>query len=124
MLQVGALRGKYRQKYSQDQLRQALHEVRENGMPKKKAAKLYGIPKTTLLDKLSGRVPDEAHSGPDSLLSKAEEDRLARYIRECARVSFPLDKRDNKLEIKKLLDADNRNVFKNNMPGKYQNLLI
>jgi len=43
------------------------------------AAKPYGIPKMTILDKVCGGVPVVCRSGPDHLLSSDEEKRLVKW---------------------------------------------
>ena len=44
-------------------------EVKSGAMSKAKAAKTFGVPRTTLLDKLSGRVVETATSrGPQPIL--------------------------------------------------------
>ncbi|MEW8546491.1 MAG: hypothetical protein AB2693_23480 [Candidatus Thiodiazotropha sp.] len=88
-------------------------------MPKKTAAKLCGVPRTTLLDKLNGRVPEE-HTKPGSkpTLTVAEEGVLVNYIKLMAEVGYPVSRRELKTEVKKILDRDGRkNPFKDNMPG-------
>ena len=88
-------------------------------MPKRRAAKLCGVPRTTLLDKLYGCVPEE-HTKPGSktILTSAEEAVLVNYLKLMADVGYPVSRLELKTEVKKLLDRDGRNTpFKNNMPG-------
>ena len=40
----------------------AIDAVRSGRMRKSQAAQFYGVPRTTLLDKLSGRTPETYHS--------------------------------------------------------------
>ena len=49
---------KKRLQYRPEQMAMAMHMVRSGTMSKKAAAKTYGVPRTTLLDKLAGRVPE------------------------------------------------------------------
>jgi DNA-binding NtrC family response regulator len=44
--------------YTQEQLSRALHEIKVNGMPKSKASKQFGIPRTTLRDKVSAKTSE------------------------------------------------------------------
>ena len=48
---------RYQQRYTMEDMASALEAVRNNVMKKSEAAKQYGIPLTTLLDKISGRSP-------------------------------------------------------------------
>lgn len=105
--------------YSPGKMARAVEMVRD-GMPKKKAAKLCGVPRTTLLDKLSGRVPlQPTKPGPKTVLTAAEEDVLVNYIKLMADIGYPVSRAELKREVKKILDTDGRkNPFKNNLPGE------
>ena len=48
--------------YSKESMAAAIEAVRSGRMRKSQAAQFYGVPRTTLLDKLSGRTPEEYHS--------------------------------------------------------------
>ncbi len=86
-------------------------------MSKKRAALLYGVPRTTLIDKLSGRVPEVhvAKSGPSTVLTPAEEETLVNYVPLMASIGYPLSTAN--LLLKRALDRDCRKLFTNNMPG-------
>lgn len=78
-----------RVQYSPSKMRAAIEMVRSNGMAKAKAAKLFGVPRTTLIDKLAGRVPEEAtRPGPSSVLTPAEEKTLVRYADLMAQIGI------------------------------------
>ena len=64
---------KKRLKYNPQNMAMAIEMVRNGQMSKKGAAKAYGVPKTTLLDKLSGRVPVKTGLGRKTVLTPAEE---------------------------------------------------
>lgn len=69
----------------------ALKEV-EQGMPLRKAAERYGVPKSTLHDKAVGKVAFEAHSGPDPFLSREEEEELASFLVGLAKIGSTYEK--------------------------------
>ena len=48
----------------------SLRPLREGHMSCKAAAKAFGVPRTTLRDKLAGRSPEERQMGPNSVLPK------------------------------------------------------
>ena len=52
----------------------------EEGVPKARAAKLCGVPRSTLLDKLSGRSSIYAKLGAKRVLMEEEEERLVQNI--------------------------------------------
>ena len=58
----------------------ALRQIRDGAMSRHRASVAYGIPRTTLIDRLHGRVADDATSGPSSILTPAEEKTLVNYI--------------------------------------------
>ncbi len=105
-------------KYNAGAMAEAIDMVRYGGMSKKRAALVYGVPRTTLIDKLSGRVPEVAKSGPSTVLTPAEEETLVNYVSLMASIGYPLSKANLLCEVKRALDRDCRNtLFTNNMPG-------
>lgn len=111
---------KKRRQYAPEQMALAIEAVRENKMSKKQASKIFGVPRTTLLDKLSGRVPEGPVSpGTRPTLTEAEEKTLVNYILLMADVGYPLTRKELLLEVKKILDLDGRKTaFRDNLPGK------
>ena len=97
----------------------AIEMVRSGAMSKRTAALTFGVPRTTLLDKLSGRVPEvKARPGPATILSSAEEDVLADYIKLMASIGYPISREELLNEVKKIIDIDGlRTPLKNNKPG-------
>lgn len=113
--QIGA---KKRLKYHPEQMALAIQMVKNCQLSKQAAAKAYGVPKTTLLDKLSGRVPEApTKPGPKTILTKAEETVLVNYAKLMAEIGCPLSRPEFCREVKKILDLDGRpNPFQNNLP--------
>ena len=106
-----------RQQYSLSKMASALEYVR-GVMPKKTAARMCGVPRKTLLDKLYCRVPDYTKPGAKSTLTGAAEGVLVNYIKLMAEVGYPVSRQELKNEVKKILDRDGRKTpFKSNMPG-------
>jgi DDE superfamily endonuclease/helix-turn-helix, Psq domain len=71
--------------YSHDALTQAYKAVVEDNMPVRTAVKLFSVPRTTLRDRLSGRVhPDTVTTGKPPLFSMFEEARLVSHIKTMA----------------------------------------
>jgi len=56
------------------------------------AAETYGVPKSTLQDRVSGRVPFGAKSGPPSYLTE-EEDELDSFLTSCASLGYARSKK-------------------------------
>ena len=67
--------------YNQECLTKAYKAVIEDDMSVRRAARLYGVPQTTLRDRVRGRInPSTSHSGPPPLFTKAEEKNLVDHI--------------------------------------------
>ena len=105
-------------KYSQETLLKVINLVSNKQMSAYKAAKEYGIPKSTILDKVAGRVPVICKSGPDPVLSMEEENKLVDWAIKMCMVGYPVTRTDLKNTVKLILDRQNRkSVFQNNLPG-------
>ena len=93
--------------------------VKSGSLSKKMAAKTSNVPRMTLLDKLSGRVPEVGVSGPKPILNNAEKTTLINYSKLMQEISYPLTRPEFLKEVKKILDIDSRKTpFTNNLPGK------
>ena len=68
-----------RKLWSNESVVGALEEV-ERGMPVKCAARLFGIPRSTLRDRVSGNVKHHTKPGPTPYLTETEEAELASYF--------------------------------------------
>ena len=68
-----------RKQWTNQQMLAAIEAV-ENGCGVNQAAKEHGVPKSTLKDRLSGRVVHGTNPGPRPYLNKQEEDELADYL--------------------------------------------
>ncbi|CAF4889510.1 unnamed protein product [Pieris macdunnoughi] len=67
---------KEKRAYTEEDLRKALHEVREKKKSVRQVCKEYAIPKTTILDKISGRRPGGVNKpGPEPVLGVDGEKR-------------------------------------------------
>ena len=75
-----------------------------------KAAKIYNLAKTTILDKVHGRVLVTAKPGPTPRLTTSEEDRLVKWVLDMAESSYPVTSQELAMTIKCIINADNRKV--------------
>ena len=91
------------------------------GMSIRRAAEFYGIPKSTICNKLNGKTPIRQKKGPPTKLSLQLEDRIEKWIIHMARIgcrqmrSDILDKVDelvNKLNVQKKFGDSNRPSIK------------
>lgn len=65
--------------YTEEAMQKALKAVAE-GMSVNKVAKTFVVPRTTLLYKHTGKTPIERKMGPQSILTKDEENVLENWI--------------------------------------------
>ena len=52
------------------------------------AARKYGIPKSTLYDRISGKVQHGKKPGPSQLLSAAEEEEFSSFLIEVSQAGY------------------------------------
>ncbi|KAJ8381503.1 hypothetical protein SKAU_G00022810 [Synaphobranchus kaupii] len=67
-------------------------EACKEGMSVRQAVRIYKVPRSTLADRVNGRVTHGAVSGPGQLLSKSDELSLVRYCQYMASHGHPLIK--------------------------------
>ena len=65
----------------------ALKAVKD-GMGVNKAAELHGVPKSTLKDRVSGRVAHGSKPGPKTYLTSQEETQLANYLLDVSEAGY------------------------------------
>lgn len=66
----------------------------EDGKSINRAARDYGIPKSTLYDHVSGKVVHGIKPGPRPYLTAGEEKELGIYLKQCAKVGYGKTRRD------------------------------
>ena len=64
------------------------------GMPIRKAATLYGVPKSTVSDRITGRVLHGTKSGPVKYLSEQEEMELVKFLIGCSKIGFAKSRKE------------------------------
>ena len=73
--------------WDETKLQNAIQDVYE-GQAVRRVALNYGIPKSTLHDKISGRVTIGGRSGPTPYLSSEEEDELVSFLNGCSLIGY------------------------------------
>ena len=90
-------RGAYRA-YDADELTRAYDAVQEGSFSIRKAAVTYGVPKTTLIDWIHGRISvDVVKSGTPTLFSEEQEALLAGHVQ--TRLKLGMDTAGKRLLI-------------------------
>jgi DNA-binding Lrp family transcriptional regulator len=93
---------KHKPKWDPEEMK-AAYDAAVRGMPVAKAAKMYGIPRTTLIDRLQGRVDLGAKWGRETVLPPEIEQSLTEYLKYMAQRGFPLTKAQVYTKLKKKL---------------------
>ena len=75
-------------KYTEESIQQALAAVRAGAL-KHQAAKLYGIPRSTLINRLRGSVTRKQANSDQQALSKDQEDHLVMWATVQAKLGLP-----------------------------------
>ncbi|KAJ6648201.1 hypothetical protein Bhyg_03428, partial [Pseudolycoriella hygida] len=108
-------RGRYSEKYTQDNLREAVEKIRSNEMSYGAASQIYNIPKTNLHNKL--KKPKNLPKGSTTVLSKEQESELADWILLHADFGDPRTKQDIILAAAEIAQLDSSTSgFKNGIP--------
>ena len=56
---------------------------------------MYSVPKSTLQDRITGRVPFGSRCGPERYLSEEEEEELVGFIEGCSDIGYQGQKKTN-----------------------------
>ena len=75
--------------WSEAQMTQAYSAVINDGLSVRRSALEYDVPRSTLGDRVSGKVLDGSKSGKKRYLSDEEEEELVKFLINCAAVGFP-----------------------------------
>ena len=72
----------------------AIEAVKSSELGINQSALEYGVPKTTLKDRIAGRVKHGTKPGPVAYLDPSEEEELVNFLFECSRVGYGKIKRE------------------------------
>ena len=78
---------RYKQ-WTEEQMSEAYHAV-ESGVSIHRVAEEYKVPRSTLADRVSGKVLLGAKGGKKRYLEDEEEDELVRFLIKCANIGYP-----------------------------------
>ena len=87
-------RSKRRKQWTDSEMVSALDAVLTKRLPANKSARLYGVPPSTLKDRLSGRVVHGVKPGPRPYLTTKEEKELTDHLVLSAKVGYGKTGRD------------------------------
>ena len=104
-------RGAKRKEWTEEQIQAALGDVKK-GVSGNHAADLNGIPRSTLKDRLSGRVIHGTNPGPVPYLTKDEEIELSDHLLTASEIGYGKTRRDVCCLVESHLKAKKENVMK------------
>ncbi len=80
--------------WAEEDLKLASMAVVTHGWTIRRAAEEFGVPRSTLFDRVSGRIQFGARSGPSRYLNDQEEKELVRFLLGCAKIGFARSRQD------------------------------
>ena len=84
-------------------MREAINAINFQGMSISKAAKIHGVPRTTLSDHKNGYVLPGAKSGRPTLLTSSEEQDIVDFLLHSASIGYARTRRDVLLMVERML---------------------
>ncbi len=86
----------------------------DQGLSLRQAAEIYRVPKSTLHDHVSGKIAFGSRPGPDPYLSTEEEEELASFLLQTAKIGYPHTKRQVLALVQQITDAKGINATVSN----------
>ena len=77
----------------------------KDGVSIRRAAEQFNVPKSTLGDRVSGRVQLGSRSGPKTYLSDHEEKELATFLIRCGSIGYPRTKAQTLALVQRILET-------------------
>ena len=89
--------------WDDESMKRPMEAVKGGLMRVNQAARNFKVPRTTLRDRLSGRVEHGAKSGPEPYLTKEEEQELVDFLKQASRVGYGKTKKEILVIVQKLI---------------------
>ena len=83
-----------RKQWTDEAMQAAMRAVKENQMTVLRASQLCNIPKTTLHDRISGKVLHGSKPGPKSYFLPTEEKEMANFLVDVAKAGYSKTRRE------------------------------
>ncbi|XP_062543539.1 uncharacterized protein LOC134211025 [Armigeres subalbatus] len=104
--------------YDASSIEVILNQVRCGLLTVNQAAKVSGIPRTTLQYRNGNTYKNKGSPGPYAVFNQQEEDEIIKSLQELEQRGFPLTHRNLRLKVRDYLKIHPRNnPFKDNLPG-------
>ena len=97
-------RGTTYRRWNSESMEKAVKEV-ELGMPIRQACEIFSVPKSSLHDRVSGKVDCKARSGPTPYLSFEEEEELVSFLIQTAKIGYPHTKKQVLALVQRIVEG-------------------
>lgn len=97
--------------WSENRLHLAYESVQRKKFSLRQAAEAFEVPKSTLHDWITGKVPFDKKSGPEKYLTDVEQAELVNFLIECARVGYARSRKDVLSLVQMVLKAKGKDVI-------------
>ena len=78
----------YYKQWTEDRMSKAVKAVTVDGLSIRQASEEYAVPRSTLHDRIAGRVKTGSKSGPKKYLSTLEEEELVSFLKNCSSIGY------------------------------------
>nr|XP_029720502.1 uncharacterized protein LOC115262239 [Aedes albopictus] len=108
-----------RKQYSEETIKRCL-QVIASGKTVYAGCKQFGIPMSTIRYRMSGLWKEKYKPGPESVLTKSEEQKIVRWLGDMQDRGFPVSRRTLRFKVSEFLSSDPSRItpFRNNQPGR------
>ena len=100
----------YYKVWSNESMEMAIDSVKRQELSVRRAAEVYSIPKSTLHDRISGKVVHGVCSGPEPYLTATEENELVQFLIKCASMGFARSKKQIFDIVNRVLESKGKSV--------------
>ena len=111
---------KKRKQWTNEAMVAAMKSVIDENTPVSRAAKMHGVPKSTLHDRISGNVIHGDKPGPDQLLTPVEEEELSNFLMEVAQAGYGKTRKEVRHIAGRVAVDKERRKTSDVSPGWYQ----
>lgn len=107
-------------KYDEVALKKTLEDIKEHGMGIREACRLNGVPRSTIQDRIHGRIMEKKRKiGPDPVLGIKGEEKICQWVTNMAKCGFPIRKKDLLETVAGIVkDSGKPTPFKEGKPGE------
>ena len=117
------IRPKKLKQWLDESMNGALEAVKGGLMGVNQVSRNFGVPRTTLRDRISGRVEHGAKSGPTPYLTEKEDQELASFLRQASRIGYGKTKKEVLAIVQKRVEKKGHPMKKFNGEGWWQRFM-